>query len=97
MVDREKHHLLRDSLIAGEYEVCFGTGPLIPPVSGTYNYYARAQVYKRSKDKVTPVSDDFGVTCGVTQEEAIEKMKQRVLKWIESQRSGESRKDSPVE
>ena len=87
MVDREKHHPLRDSLIAGEYEGYFGTGPLIPPVSGTYNYYARAQVYKRSKDKVTPVSDDFGVTCGVTQEEAIENMKQRVLKWIESQRS----------
>lgn len=62
------------------------TQEVIPPLLRKYKYFAAVQVlYVVDESGRHAANKKFRATYGETKEEAIEKMEQKVHKWIESQ------------
>ncbi|MDP2856336.1 MAG: hypothetical protein Q8N90_04495 [bacterium] len=59
---------------------------LIPPIGGVYKYCAKVtHIYQDMGTKEKEVSYDFGETHGGTKEDAEQKIREIVEKWIEDQ------------
>lgn len=60
---------------------------LIPPMGGgIYKYYAKvSHIYKDIGKKEIEIYQDFGEIHGKTSEEADQKMRELIQKWIDNQ------------
>jgi len=61
------------------------TRKLIPPLGRTYNYHANVSWLRDKESK--EINHDFGETYGQTEQEAYDRMKTKVEKWIDAEES----------
>lgn len=69
------------------HEVDIITQELVSPIGRKYKYIAFVRyLYVEDENGISKINNiDFKETYGVTKEEAIEKMKQKVSEWVDSQ------------
>lgn len=58
---------------------------LIPPIGRTYKYYATVQFfYAKTETGRVKIEHDFGEVLGQTEEEAKDRMQDKVDEWVKS-------------
>lgn len=71
-----------------EYDYNIIATPIIPPLGRKYKHAGIVEYfYRRGKIKNIKIDHDFGETWGVTEEDAIQKMEEKVKEWIKAQES----------
>jgi len=65
---------------SGEYRIEIHTGLVSSPLHGMLRHYASATVYKQGRS--TPLTHGPHETYGITQEAAIQTMRDKAQKWI---------------
>jgi hypothetical protein len=74
------------SNITDGYDYNIIAKPIIPPLGRMYNHAGKVEyIYRYNKNKKIRIDHDFGETWGVTEDEAIQKMEEKVKEWIKSQ------------
>jgi hypothetical protein len=81
-----KYKPARETLSVPGYRIDLSTGPLLPPV-GRCKHVGLAAVYEQRGGGVRRIPHGIDNVHGRTKEEAIRKMKEAVLHWLDEQES----------
>lgn len=86
-----KYKPARETLTTSRYRVDLSTGPLRPPL-GKCQHVGLAAVYEHRGGGVRRIPHGIDNVHGRTREEALRRMKEAILQWLDAQESPKKRR-----